>query len=86
MQKKYTSFKTLDQDLKIAKLQSEIDIQSLKNNYHTLKITTAKEVSPKKLLSNITHQVGMSVFNVKGILFQFITSYAVKRVFKKRIR
>lgn len=84
MQRKYTSFETLDNDLKIAKLERDIDVQRLKNKYRELKHTSTEEVAPKNMLVNITKQVGMSLISFKSPIFQLAAGYLVKKFFKKK--
>ena len=66
--KKYTSFKQIDQDLKILKLQQEIDRENLKMNFAIAK----KNLYPTSLLGGFG-----------GVVKKFVISLVAGKVLKK---
>ncbi|HET8735669.1 MAG TPA: DUF6327 family protein [Pricia sp.] len=66
--KKYTSFKEIDQDLKILKLQREIDLENLKLNFRQAKTN----LYPTSLLGG-----------VGGIIKKFLITIFAKKVLDK---
>lgn len=66
--KKYTSFKEIDQDLKILKLQREIDLENLKLNFRQ----TKTNLYPTSLLGG-----------VGGIIKKFLITIFAKKVLDK---
>mgnify|MGYP000270818415 CR=1 FL=1 len=66
--KRYTSFKQIDQDLKILKLQQEIDKENLKMNFHN----TKNSLYPTNLLGG-----------AGGIIKTFLISFFTKKVLNK---
>ncbi|SDD73150.1 hypothetical protein SAMN05421636_101533 [Pricia antarctica] len=66
--KKYTSFKEIDNDLKILKLQREIDMENLKMNFSL----TKQSLQPAHLLGGFG-----------GLVKSFLISLFAKKVFNK---
>jgi len=66
--KRYTSFKEIDQDLKILKLQQEIDKENLKLTFQTAK----NRIYPTSLLGGFS-----------GIFKKFVISLVAKKLLKK---
>lgn len=66
--KKYTSFKEIDQDLKVLKLQREIDLENMKLNFRQAK----SNLYPTSLLGG-----------VGGIIKKFLISIFAKKVLNK---
>lgn len=66
--KKYTSFKDIDNDLKILKLQREIDLENLKMNFNQ----TKQSLYPTNLLGSFG-----------GILKSFLISIFAKKVLSR---
>ncbi len=66
--KKYTSFKEIDNDLKILKLQREIDLENLKMNFNL----TKQSLQPSHLLGGFG-----------GLVKSFLISLFAKKVFSK---
>ncbi|MFD2604615.1 DUF6327 family protein [Euzebyella marina] len=66
--KKYTSFKEIDQDLKILKLQQEIERENMKLSFNTAK----SSLYPTNLLGG-----------VGGVLQKLIMSLVARKVMKK---
>ncbi len=66
--KKYTSFDEIDQDLKILKLQREIDMENLKMNFHQ----TKHSLQPMNMLGGLG-----------GLLKSFLISLFAKKVLRK---
>ncbi len=84
MNNTYTSFESLDKELKIAKLQKDIDIQILKNKFTTLKEQTKEQTKPKNLFKKVTQQIGYSVIDHRGDIFQLLVGYGIKRLLFRR--
>ncbi len=66
--KKYTSFKEIDNDLKILKLQREIDLENLKMNFNQ----TKHSLQPSSLLGGFG-----------GLVKSFLVSLFARKVLKK---
>ncbi len=66
--KKYTSFKEIDNDLKILKLQRQIDMENLKMNFSQ----TKQSLQPSNLLGGIG-----------GLVKSFLISLFAKKVLKR---
>jgi hypothetical protein len=66
--KKYASFGEIDKDLKILKLQQEVDMESLKYRYES----TKKSLYPTKLMGGFG-----------GILQKIFITLVAKRILKK---
>ncbi len=86
MSQKYTSFKLLDEELEIARLQKDIDIQLLKNKILTLKEASSEVIKPKNMVSGIAQQIGSSIIHYRGSILQMFVVYAIKRLLRKRIK
>ncbi|WP_416445640.1 DUF6327 family protein [Leeuwenhoekiella sp. A16] len=61
--KVYTSFEEIDRDLKILKLQQQIDKEQVKLNGNTIKST----LSPVGLVANIAGAVAQKAFVLKMV-------------------
>lgn len=85
MHKKYTSFEELDKDIKIAKLKRDIDVQSLKNGYQNIREYTRQKKSSKKMIIDVTRQLGISLLSFRGSLLPIVAGYAVEYFLKKKI-
>lgn len=66
--KKYTSFKEIDNDLKILKLQRQIDMENLKMNFSQ----TKQSLHPSSLFGGLG-----------GLVKSFLMSLLAKKVLKK---
>ncbi len=66
--KRYTSFSEIDKDLRILKLQQEVDKESLKYNYEN----TKKSLYPSNLLGGFG-----------GIIQKILITLIAKKIFKK---
>ena len=62
--KEYRSFEEVDRDLKILKLQNEIDKEELKLNIKRVK----KEISPKVLLGNLSDLLKKKALETKAMV------------------
>ena len=73
MKKIYSSFDEIDKDLKILKLQKDIDLEEVKISYHEVK----NSLSPIGLISNVAGAIAQKAFVLKansGIGFSGRTS------------
>lgn len=66
--KKYTSFKEIDQDLKILKLEREIDLENLKMNFNQMK----HSLYPSNIMGGFS-----------GILKTFLISFFTKKILSR---
>ncbi|MCK5903715.1 MAG: hypothetical protein KAG86_00415, partial [Gammaproteobacteria bacterium] len=71
MKKKYYTFDELDQDIKRAKLQSEIDMEELKLSLHQ----TKESVTPGKIATAIIGGMATSAVLIK--LLTPVASFAI---------
>lgn len=64
MKKKiYTSFDEIDKELKILKLQKEIDLEEVKLSYHEVK----SSLSPIGIIANIVGAIAQKAFVLKAV-------------------
>ena len=77
MKKKYYTFDELDQDIKRAKLQSEIDMEELKLSLHQ----TKESVTPGKIATAIIGGMATSAVLIK--LLTPVASFAIGRLLQK---
>ncbi len=80
MSEKYTSFEMLDNELKIARLQKDIDIQKIKNKVGRLKQKFNEDTRPKNLLSSI----GTSIISHRNGIGQLLLGYIFRKIFHRR--
>lgn len=67
--RKYNSFKEIDKHLKVLKLKSKIDIESIKLNTHNIKA----QVYPKAILNGIGGYFQMAILS-------FLTQKVLKKI------
>jgi Family of unknown function (DUF6327) len=77
MRKKYTTFEELDQDIKRAYLQSEIDKEELKLSLHE----TKDSLTPGKIATAILGGMATSAVLIK--LLTPVASYAIGRFLRR---
>ncbi len=82
MSEKYTSFEMLDDELKIARLQKDIDIQKIKNKVGRLKQKFNEDTKPKNVLGFI----GTSIISHRNSLGQLLLGYVFRKIFYRRKR
>ncbi|EAP87768.1 MULTISPECIES: DUF6327 family protein [Croceibacter] len=63
MKKIYSSFDEIDKDLKILKLQKDIDLEEVKISYHEVK----NSLSPIGLISNVAGAIAQKAFVLKAV-------------------
>jgi hypothetical protein len=63
MKKIYSSFDEIDKDLKILKLQKDIDLEEVKLSYHEVK----NSLSPIGLISNVAGAIAQKAFVLKAV-------------------
>ena len=64
MKKKvYSSFEEINRDLKILKLQKDIDLEEVKLSYHEVK----NSLSPVGLIANIVGAIAQKAFVLKAV-------------------
>lgn len=80
-QRKYNSFKEIDEDLKILRLKKEIAIWSARNDYQRLQ----NSFSIRKLALSMFSNVVSSKYNSSWmkILWNVLFGYLIKRVIKR---
>ena len=77
MRKKYTTFEELDQDIKRAYLQSEIDMEELKLSLHD----TKESITPGKIATAVLGGVATSAVLLK--LLTPVASFAIGKLLQK---
>lgn len=79
MEKKYSSFEEIDNDLKILKLKKDIDVLCLKSDYQSI----LRNLSFKNIFSDTITQVRESLFATKKNLFVLGTEFLLRRFLSK---
>lgn len=77
MQKIYTSFEEIDNDLKILKVKKDIDLLCLKTDYQRI----LRNLSIKHLFSDFVSEMKDSFLSVKNNVFLVAGQYLLRKFF-----
>ncbi len=80
MKKKYKSFAELDADIKIAKLEKDIEVELLKYRYYKLK----ENVSLKNGATPLVSGIGNTALKHKSTILKLVAAFLIKSLFKKK--